>query len=47
MLKVFNFFSDNKTNGYTLTQFRKDWEQLSDQDKEDLKTGVENGTLTY
>lgn len=28
-------------------EFRKDWAELSPQDKEDLKSGIENGTLTY
>jgi hypothetical protein len=47
MLDVFNYFSDNKTNGYKLAAFKADWTKLSDKDKEDLKSGIANGTLTY
>lgn len=47
MLEVFKFFSDNKTNDYNIAQFRADWQALSDKDKEDLKTGIANGSLTY
>lgn len=42
MLLVKEFF------GYkTMADFRKDWQQLSDQDKKDLRIGIENGTFTY
>jgi len=42
MLKVKDFF------GYkNLAAFRKDWEALTDEDKVQLRTGIENGTLTY
>ena len=47
MLKVFAYLSENKTNGYKLAQFKLDWQALSDKDKEDLKSGVENGSLNY
>lgn len=47
MLDVFNYFSDNKTNGYKIGQFRTDWKELTAQDKEDLKTGITNGTFDY
>lgn len=47
MLKVYAFFSENKTNGYTLSQFKKEWMELSDVDKEHLKSGIENGTFDY
>jgi len=47
MVKVFEFLSDNKTNGYTLTMFKKDWQQLDDKSKVQLKAGVANGTLDY
>ena len=34
--------------GYkSMAEFRKDWSELTDQDKTDLRTGVDNGTLTY
>jgi len=47
MLKVFHFFSDNKTNDYKIAAFRADWAALDDESKEQLKNGIENGTLTY
>lgn len=47
MLAVYKFFSDNKTNGYKLTDFRAEWAQLADKDKEDLKTGVLDGSFNY
>lgn len=28
-------------------EFRKEWAALSDSDKEDLKRGIGDGTLTY
>lgn len=47
MLDVYAYFSDNKTNGYKLAQFKKDWQALSDKDKDDLKKGVQDGTFNY
>lgn len=47
MLDVFNYFSDNKTNGYKLAAFKADWSQLTDKDKADLKTGIADGSLNY
>ncbi len=47
MAEVFNYLSDNKQNGYTMSQFRDDWSKLTDQDKRDLRTGIGDGTLTY
>ncbi len=42
MVDVMRFF------GYeNAAQFRKDWAQLSDQDKADLKAGIADGSLTY
>lgn len=32
---------------YTLKGFADDWKLLSDKDKEDLKKGIGDGTLTY
>ena len=31
----------------TITEFSKEWKSLSEQDKQDLKQGIGNGTLTY
>lgn len=47
MLDVFNYFSENKTNGYKLASFKADWAKLTDKDKSDLKSGIQNGTFTY
>ena len=47
MLAVFHFFSDNKTNDYNIAKFRADWAALDETSKEQLKTGIENGSLTY
>lgn len=33
--------------GMTAGNFMKEWKLLSDQDKADLKQGIEDGTLTY
>lgn len=47
MLAVFNYFSDNKSNGYKMTEFRAHWAELSAEDKAQLKAGIEDGTLNY
>ena len=36
-----------KVPGESLSAFSKQWRELSDKDKEDLKTGVGNGSMTY
>lgn len=42
MLKVKEFF------GYKdMASFRRDWQALTEQDKKDLRVGIENGTFTY
>lgn len=41
MIAVMRFFE------IPLATFKKEWGKLTDQDKEQLKAGVENGTLTY
>lgn len=42
MLEVMKYF------GYeNAASFRKDWALLTPEDKTQLKTGIENGTLTY
>jgi len=42
LIEVKNYF------GYdSPTAFAKDWKQLSDQDKTQLKVGIGNGTFTY
>lgn len=33
--------------GQTLKGFTEEWKALSEKDKEDLKNGIGNGTLTY
>ena len=42
MVDVMKYF-DIKPIG----KFREEWAELSDQDKRDLKEGIENGSLTY
>jgi hypothetical protein len=38
----------SKYLGYgKLADFSKDWKELSAEDKEQLKSGIVNGTLTY
>lgn len=46
MLKVFKFLSDGYPE-YKMVHFRADWQKLTDEDKEQLKTGIENGTFDY
>lgn len=41
MIKVMKFFEMNAA------QFRTQWLQLIENDREQLKSGIENGTLTY
>lgn len=33
--------------GMAPKEMTKEWKALSDQDKEDIKSGLENGSLTY
>lgn len=44
---VWAFFKDTYTGAGGLTQFRKEWEELSDVDKNQIRGGIESGTLTY
>lgn len=41
MVDVMKFF------GMKPAEFRSQWQELSPKDKEDLKKGIGNGTLTY
>lgn len=41
MVAVMHFF------GMKVGEFRKEWAELSDKDKAELKSGIENGSLTY
>jgi len=52
--EVYAYFADvhevdgkKVNNGYTLSQFNTHWKQLSDLDKDQLKQGIGDGTLTY
>lgn len=47
MVQVFQYFSEGKTNDYKMSAFRDDWNQLTDKDKEDLKSGIGDGTYNY
>lgn len=42
--QVADFF---RTEGDTLKKFSDEWKLLPEQDREDLKSGIGNGTLTY
>lgn len=44
---VYRFFSDNRANELTLVQFSREWKELSPESKEQIRTGITNGTLTY
>jgi hypothetical protein len=33
--------------GGNLTSFKNDWTALSSKDKEDIRSGIDNGSLTY
>jgi hypothetical protein len=41
MVKVMRYFE------MPIGQFKMEWAKLTDQDKEDLKKGIMDGTLTY
>jgi hypothetical protein len=36
-----------RREGETLKGFTEEWKQLTDEDKEQIKEGIGNGTLTY
>ena len=36
-----------RLTGQTLKGFTEEWKALTEQDKDDLKNGIGNGTLTY
>ena len=43
---IYRFFAgDDKS--YTLAKFRKEWAELSDSDKAQIKAGIADGTLNY
>jgi len=44
MQKVFQFF---KTDGYGMPEFREDWLALTQEEKAQIRAGIEEGTLTY
>lgn len=41
---VYKYMSDNGENGYTLPDFRRDWEVLSAEEKEWFKSAVGEAT---
>lgn len=41
---VADFF---RKDGETLSDFSKQWKELSDKDKADLRNGIADGSLTY
>jgi len=44
VMRFFDFTEDGKQN---VAKFRKEWAELSDEDKAAIKTGIGNGTLSY
>lgn len=40
--KIMAFFGYNRA-----ADFMRDWRMLTDEDKEQIRTGITNGTLTY
>jgi len=49
---VYKFFgkapaNDFRANPGTLTTFREEWKALTDEDKDQLQEGIDNGSLTY
>jgi hypothetical protein len=45
--EVYRFFSDNKSNGYTMSQFSAEWKQFSEAERDQIKVGIGNGTFDY
>lgn len=46
MLAVFKFFAEGHPE-YKMVQFRKEWGELTDLDKTQLKDGIADGSLNY
>jgi hypothetical protein len=48
MSQIWTYFkSTYEGTGGGMAQFRKDWQDLTEQDRDDLRNGLEDGTLTY
>lgn len=45
--EVYLYFSDNKTNGYTLAGFQADWKALDETSKAQFRAGIGDKTFTY
>jgi len=51
--KIWAFFKasftdrPNSAHGSGLTAFKEEWTALSDESKEQIRQGIESGTLTY
>lgn len=41
---VWQYFKDTYPS---MAAFKADWERLTEQDKQDLRSGIVDGTLTY
>lgn len=46
MAQVYHFLAEGQ-KGYTMSAFRTEWQALSDKDKNDLRNGIGDGTLSY
>lgn len=44
LLDIKNYF---RKDGDTLSGFRNEWQALTEEDKEQIKSGFENGSMTY
>lgn len=45
--QIFTYFSDNKTNGYKLSTFKRHWDELDEVSRQQFRVGIGNGSLTY
>jgi hypothetical protein len=37
----------NEVHGAGLTAFKNEWDAMPEKDKADIRSGIDNGTLTY
>lgn len=47
LAEVYNYFADTYKGRGGMKQFREDWNELTDNDKADLKKGIGDGTFNY
>ena len=44
---VRDFFNEDSVRPMSVKEFSTEWNQLTEDEKEQIKTGIGNGTLTY